>query len=165
MNIKINLKNIIINGLYAAIYVVLCAVFKPFSFGLIQIRISEALCIMPLFDTMSVISISIGCFLSNMFFGGEFIDAVFGTIATFIGLFCIRFIKKDNFFLKMLPTVISNMLIIPFVLRYAYGINEPLWLAAISVGFGEVVSVMAIGFSLYKALNKIGFRNIIKDYL
>lgn len=152
MNIK--LRTLLRNAAYAAIYVALCFVFAPISFSLVQVRIAEALCIMPLFDDPAVISITIGCFLSNLFMG-NIVDAIFGTLATFIGLYAIRFLKKKNFFIKMLPTILSNMLIIPFVLKYAYGLVEvPIIVSSIYVGIGEVIAVYFIGFLLYVALKK-----------
>ncbi len=86
------LNTILQNAVYTALYVVLCAVFAPISFSMVQVRIAEALCIMPLFDEFAIISISIGCFLSNIIFG-NIADAIFGTLATFIGLLCIKFLS------------------------------------------------------------------------
>ena len=81
-----------------------------------------------LFDDFAILSITLGCLLSNIFIFNSIIDAIFGTVATFIGLICIKFIKKNNFFLKMLPTILSNAIIIPFVLKFAYFENTPLFL-------------------------------------
>ena len=142
------------SAIYISLYIALCYVFAPISFGMIQVRIAEALCIMPLFDPFAIVAITIACFLSNLLISVSLIDAVFGSIATFIGLILIIYIKKNNFFLKMLPTVLSNAIIIPFVLKYAYGINEPLWLSGLTVGIGEVISVMGLGYLLYLYLNR-----------
>lgn len=149
-----DLRRILQNAVYAALYVALCYVFQPISFAAIQIRIAEAFCILPLFDDMAIISISIGCFLSNLLLSG-IIDAIFGTLATVIGLICIKLIKVDNFFIKMTPTVLSNAIIIPFVLRFAFGETMPLWLMAISIAAGEIVSVFVLGFILYNALKRM----------
>lgn len=149
------LNTILQNAVYTALYVVLCAVFAPISFSVVQVRIAEALCIMPLFDEFAIISISIGCFLSNIIFG-NIADAIFGTLATFIGLLCIKFIKKNNFFLKMFPTILSNTIIIPFVLKYGYGMIEvPIALSAVYIAIGELISIYGLGFLLYKALLKL----------
>lgn len=147
------LKDILRNAVYASLYVALCYVFQPISFAAIQVRIAESLCILPLFDDLAIISITIGCFLSNLLFSG-IIDAIFGTLATFIGLVLIKFIKIDNFFIKMLPTILSNAIIIPFVLRFAFGETMPLWLLAITIAIGEIIAVYVIGYVLYKVLLK-----------
>lgn len=156
-----DLRRILQNAIYAALYVALCYVFQPISFAAVQVRVAEALCILPLFDDMAIVSISIGCFISNLLFSG-IVDAVFGTLATFIGLLLIKFIKVDNFAVKMLPTVLSNAIIIPFVLRFAFGEAMPLWLLAISIAAGEVVSVYGLGYILYGALKKSNLMNKYK---
>ena len=148
------LNRILQNAMYTAIYVALCYVFQPISYGMIQVRIAEALCIMALFDDFAILSITLGCLLSNLFIFNSIIDAIFGTVATFIGLICIKFIKKNNFFLKMLPTILSNAIIIPFVLKFAYFENTPLLLSGVWVGLGEVVAVYVIGYILYHALQR-----------
>ena len=159
MNIKVN--RFIQNAVYTALYVALCAVFAPISFSMVQVRVAEALCIMPLFDEMAIISVSLGCFISNIIYGNV-IDAIFGTFATFIGLLCIKFIKKDNFFLKMLPTIVSNTIIIPFVLKYAYGLVEvPIILSAMFIAIGEIISIYLLGFLLYKAILKLKEKHIV----
>lgn len=156
-----DLRRVLQNAVYAALYVALCYVFQPISFGAIQVRIAEALCILPLFDDMAIVSISVGCFLSNILLSGA-IDAIFGTLATFIGLLLIKFIKVNNFAVKMLPTVLSNAIIIPFVLRFAFGETMPLWLLAISIAAGEIVSVYGLGYILYEALKKSNLMNKYK---
>ena len=151
MNKHLNI--VLRNAVYAALYVALCYVFQPISFGAIQVRVAEALCILPLFDEAAIFSVTLGCFLSNMLLSGM-IDAVFGTLATFIGLILIKFIKVDNFALKMLPTILANAIIIPFVLRFAFGEAMPLWLLGITIAVGEIISVYGLGFVLYNALKK-----------
>lgn len=148
-----NLRNILQNAIYTALYVALCYVFQPISFAAVQVRIAESLCILPLFDNTAIISISLGCFLSNLLFSG-IIDAIFGTLATFIGLVLIKYIKIDNFFIKMLPTIVSNAVLIPFVLRFAFGETMPLWLLSITIALGEIVAVYGLGYILYNALKK-----------
>ena len=151
------LNRILQNAMFTTIYVALCYVFQPISYGMIQVRIAEALCIMALFDDFAILSITLGCLLSNLFIFNSIIDAIFGTVATFIGLICIKFIKKNNFFLKMLPTILSNAIIIPFVLKFAYFENTPLFLSGVWVGLGEVVAVYVIGYILYQALQRTRF--------
>ena len=160
-----DVKKLVSNAFYTALYVVLCYVFQPISFGAIQVRIAEALCVLPIFDKTAVISITLGCFLSNFLFSSIY-DAIFGTLATFIGLLFIVFIKKDNFyigfkdkkikidafFVRMLPTIISNAVIVPFVIKYAFGDTMPLLLIAATVGIGEIISIYGLGYILYNAL-------------
>ena len=148
-----NKTNIIArNATYTALYVALCFLLAPFSYGSIQVRVAESLTVLALFDPYAIISISLGCFLSNLFMSNIY-DIIFGTLATFIGLFLISKIKIDNFFVKMFPTIISNAIIIPFVLRYGYKLNDiVLYMEFIFIAIGEIISVYGIGYILYKSL-------------
>ena len=164
---KIELKDILRNAVYIAFYVVLCKLFAPISYGPIQVRIAEAMCIMVLFDNFAVVSITIACFFSNLMFGGTpnpMIDAIVGSLATFIGLYCATLIKSNNFFLKMLPTIVSNAVIIPFELIVLMGWDTvdafgrtlvgklAIVASVVSVAIGEVIAIYVLGYVLYKML-------------
>ena len=101
VNKSFSIKDLTRNAIYIALYVALCYAFAPISFSVIQVRVAEALCILPIFDPFAVVSITIGCSLSNLIIFNSPIDAIFGGIATFIGLVLILYIKKNNFFLKI----------------------------------------------------------------
>ena len=146
MKFDLSGKNIALNALYISIYVVVTYALKPFSYGPIQVRVSEALCILPLFDSLPVISITIGCFIANSL-NGNVIDMVFGTLATFIGLFFTYILRKKNYFIATSPTLISNALIIPFVLKYGYDMPDLVILTeALFILIGEAISVYIIGY-------------------
>ena len=166
---NIDLRIILRNAVYAALYVVLCFVFAPISFGPIQVRIAEVLCILILFDDYAAISITLGCFLSNFLVGGTpqpIIDAFLGSLATFIGLYVVRYIKSNNYFLKMLPTIVSNAIIIPYELIIIMGWDNvdlfgktfvgkfAIIITVISVAIGEIIALYILGYILYKALKK-----------
>lgn len=165
-----NLKTILRNAIYAALYVALCYIFQPISFGPIQVRIAEALCILVLFDKNAVFSVTMGCFLSNLLVGGTpqpIVDAFLGSLATFIGLYVARFIKTDNFFIKMLPIIISNAIIIPFELIVIMGWGNveifgktivgslAIIITVISVTIGEVIAMYVLGYILYKTIKRL----------
>jgi uncharacterized membrane protein len=94
----------------AALYVILTIVSGLLGLdgkGFIQVRFSEALCILPIFTTAAIPGVTVGCFLYNLIFCSP-IDAVFGTLATLIGVLCVHFIPifKKHIFLTGIPTVI-----------------------------------------------------------
>lgn len=156
MKFDLSGKNIALNALYISIYVVVTYALKPFSYGPIQVRVSESLCILPLFDSLPVISITIGCFIANSL-NGNVIDMVFGTLATFIGLFFTYKLRKKNYFIATSPTIISNALIIPFVLKYGYGMADiVIWIEALFIILGEAISIYIIGYVL-KPLFKMNY--------
>ena len=69
----------------AALYVVLTIIFAPISFGSAQLRIAEALTILPMFTPAAVPGLFIGCIIANFIGGGIIVDIIFGSIATLIG--------------------------------------------------------------------------------
>ena len=69
----------------AALYVVLTYVFSAFASGVIQVRVSEALTVLPAFTPAAIPGLVIGCLLSNTLTGCVLLDIIFGSVATLIG--------------------------------------------------------------------------------
>ena len=136
----------------AAEYVALTIAFAPFSFKEIQVRISESLTILPIFTPAAVPGLAVGCLLANILGGAVAADVVFGSLATLIGAVGTRMLRDKNPVLAVIPPIIANMLIVPFVLRYAYGVPLPIPLMMGTVGIGEMISCGVLGLLLYKAL-------------
>ena len=141
-------------ALIAALYVVLTMVFAPFSFREMQVRVSEALTILPACTPAAVPGLFIGCLLANLLGGAAVPDVIFGSLATLIGAFFTWKLRNKHPFLAPVPPILSNMLIIPFVLRYAYGVPMAIPFMMLTVGFGEVLSCGVLGMLLYYALKK-----------
>ena len=140
-------------ALIAAIYVVLTVVFAPFSFGEVQVRIAEALTILPVFLPAAVPGLFVGCLLGNMLGGAVLPDIIFGSLATLIGAIGTRALRKAHPFLAPIPPIAANTVIVPFVLKYAYAVDLPIPFMMLTVGIGEVVSCGIFGLVLYYALN------------
>ena len=131
---------------------VLTVAFAPFSFKEIQVSISESLTILPMFTPAAVPGLAVGCLLANILGGAVVADVVFGSLATLIGAVGTRMLRDKNPVLAVIPPIIANMLIVPFVLRYAYGVPLPIPLMMGTVGIGEMISCGVLGLLLYKAL-------------
>ena len=131
----------------AAVYVVLTLAFAPISFGAIQFRISEALCILPFFTVAAVPGVSIGCLLANIL-----ADIIFGTLATLIGAIVSYRLRSVSKWLVCVPPILANAIIIPFVLKYAYGLPDLIPYLMLTVGIGEVLAVGVLGNLLMLAL-------------
>ena len=139
-------------AMIAALYVVLTYVFAPISFSEIQVRIAEALTILPVFTSAAIPGLFIGCLLGNIIGGALIPDVIFGSLATLIGAFFTWKLRNAHPFLAPIPPVLSNMIIVPFVLKYAYLIDLPIPLMMLTVGIGEVLSCGVLGLFLYYAL-------------
>ena len=62
-------------GMVAALYVVLCMALQPFSYGAVQVRVAEALCLLPVFGAEYIFGVVLGCFLANLL-GSTIVDAL-----------------------------------------------------------------------------------------
>ena len=147
-------------ALIAAIYVVLTYFINAFNLasGAIQVRISEALTILPFFTPAAIPGLTIGCFLSNLLTGCLPMDILFGSLATLLGAvgsYCLRKYK----WLVPLPPIVANTLIVPYVLAYVYGAEGSIPFFMITVGIGEVISCYVLGGILLNAL--LPYRNIL----
>ena len=141
-------------AMIAAIYVVLTLVFQAISFGEIQVRIAEALTILPAFTPAAIPGLFIGCIIGNIFGGSILPDIIFGSLATLIGACFTYVLRKQNKYFAPLPPILSNTIIVPLVLRYAYGFNLPIAFMMLTVGIGEIISCGVLGTILYSSLAK-----------
>ncbi len=147
-------------ALIAALYVGLTYVSSLLGLagGVIQVRFSEALIALVLLMPEAVVGITLGCFLANIITGGILWDVIFGTLATLIGALLGRMMRKlpeKLLWLATLPTVVSNAIIIPFVLIYAYGAPDAYYYIMLTVGAGELISATLFGTALFYSLKKI----------
>ena len=88
----------------AAIYVVLTIFISAFNLasGAIQVRISEALTILPFFTPAAIPGLAIGCLLSNLLTGVAVYDVVFGSLATLLGAVGTYLLRKHKFCARFL---------------------------------------------------------------
>ena len=135
----------------AALYVVLTVIFAPISFGEMQVRISEALTILLLFTPAAIPGLFVGCLLGNLLGGAIPLDVICGSLATLIGA-AGGYLLRKNRWLVPLPTVLANAVIVPFVLRYGYGVELPVLLMAAYVAVGEIISCYGLGELLCSVL-------------
>ena len=140
-------------ALIAALYTVLTIIAAGFDLasGAIQVRFSEALTIMPFFTPAAIPGLTLGCLLSNILTGCALPDIIFGTLATLLGALG-SYALRSNRFLCAIPPIVSNALIIPFILTYAYHIPGGIPLFMLTVGLGELISCMGLGQILIQAL-------------
>ncbi len=135
----------------AAIYVVLTLIFAPISYGEVQVRISEALTILPFFTPAAIPGLFIGCLIANFLGGSIILDVIFGSIATLIGA-AGTYLLRNNRWLAPLPPIISNTIIVPLVLRYGYGVPLPIPMLMLFIVIGEIISCYVLGEIVLAAL-------------
>lgn len=149
-------------AIIAALYVVFTGISAMFGMasGVIQIRLSEALTVLPYFTPAAIPGVTIGCLLANLLTGAPLPDIIFGTLATFLGVLGASLLRKKKYLIA-LPTILSNALIIPLVLQYAYGVPDGFWFLFLTVGAGEVISAGILGHLLLYVLNKTNIRQML----
>ena len=153
------LKFITQAALIAALYVVLTHLSNILGLAsnAVQVRFSEALCVLPFFTPAAIPGLFIGCIISNLTMGSVIWDVIFGSLATLIGALIAS--KLKNKYLVPIPTVIANTVIVPFVILFCYT-EKSLWtvptylFGVVGVFLGEVISAYIFGVILHSALNK-----------
>lgn len=141
-------------AMIAAIYVVLTYLFAPFSFGEIQVRLAEALTILPVFTPAAIPGLFVGCLIGNIIGGAILPDIIFGSLATLLGAYFTYRLRNGSKYLAPLPPIAANTIIVPFILKLGYGLPLPIPLMMLTVGIGEVISCGVLGIIVYHALNR-----------
>ena len=156
-------------GMIAALYVVLTYVANLLGLasGAIQVRLSEALTILPVFTASAIPGLTVGCVLANLLTGCAAWDVVFGSVATLLGAIGTRMLK-DKPALAWIPPVVSNAVVVPIILMKVYGVTDItvfgqyfgpdiIWLMlVVTVGIGEIVSCGGLGMLLYGVVKRTG---------
>ena len=147
-------RNLTQAAMIAAMYVVLTYLANAMGLanGAIQVRFSEALCVLPYFTASAVPGLFIGCVISNFLTGCALPDVIFGGVATLIGA-VVTWKFRNNKWMAPVGPIISNAVIVPFVLLYAYGV-KPLCFSFVTVTIGEIISCGVLGMILLFALEK-----------
>ena len=144
-------------AIIAALYVVLTMLANALGLANYpgQLRFSEALTVLPLFTGAAIPGLFVGCLISNILSGAVIWDVIFGSLATLIGAIG-TYLHRRYKLLPLLPPIISNTLIVPFVLAYGYGIEGTIPFFMLTVGLGEAISCGVLGYLLMLVLRKNG---------
>lgn len=142
-------------AMIAALYVVLTLIANAFGLAnyAIQVRFSEGLTILPFFTPAAIPGLFAGCFIANILTGAIPLDVIFGSMATLLGAIGTYGLRKYKW-LAPIPPIISNVIIVPYVLMYVYQFEGSLIYFMITVGIGEIISCGVIGMSILLTLEK-----------
>lgn len=147
-------------AMIAALYVVLTVFINAFNLasGAIQVRISEALTVLPAFTPAAIPGLFLGCLISNVITGCLPLDILFGSLATLLGALGTYLLRRFKWAVPV-PPILANAIIVPFVLAYVYHIPGGVPYFMVTVGIGEILSCGVLGMILYQVLAK--YRNVI----
>ena len=152
---SMTVRELVRGAIIAAIYALLTIFLAPISSGLIQCRVSEALCVLPFFTFSAVPGLFIGCLLANLLTGAPAYDVVFGSLATLAAAYTTyRMRKIAPKYLAPLPSVVINALVVGALLVYVYDVGVNYWVAAGYVAVGQAIACFVIGLPLLSLLQK-----------
>lgn len=134
----------------AAMYAAVTIALGHFGSGLFQVRISEALTILPMFTPAAIPGLFVGCVISNIITGNGPVDVIFGSFATLLAAFLSY--KMPNKYLVPLPPVVVNAIVVGFILNYVLAVPLP---AAMGwVALGQIISCYGAGSILIFLLER-----------
>lgn len=133
-----------------AIYATITIAFASISYGQVQVRISEALTILPFFTPAAIPGLFIGCILANIYGGQGMVDIVFGSLATLLAAFLSY--KMPKKWLVPIPPIVVNGIVVGFILNYLYGL--PLIVMMGWVSLGQLIACYGLGYPLMVILEK-----------
>ena len=149
-------KHLVLSAFIGSAYAVLTIMLIPFSYGQIQVRISEALTLLPYFSSFSIPGLFIGCLIANLVGGYGLPDIIFGSLATLTAAILTYYIGKSNIkykkYLAPLPPVVINAVVVGLILKFT--LNLPLIVSMFWVGLGEAISCYIFGLILVSVIEK-----------
>ena len=155
MLISLNTKIIAQTGIIAALYAVITIILAPISYGPIQVRVSEALTVLPYITPAAIPGLFIGCLVANVYGGLGLADIFGGSLCTLIAaMFTYLLSKSKKPFLAPLPPVVINALGVSFYLHILF--KYPYWLTVLYIAVGEFFACFVLGYSLLQLLLKRG---------
>jgi len=158
-------KDLTLAAVVAALYAALTLALPGPSYGYAQLRVAEALTVLPFLFPATAPGLLVGCLVANLLSPYGLVDIVCGTAAT--GLAAVLTLKAPNRFLAPLPPVLCNGIIVGGMLAwYEAGFGPNFWpmfaLSGPGVALGELAACYVLGGILLKVLPNVSyFRNMM----
>ncbi len=159
---NISTKSLVHAAAIAAVYAALTLLLEPISYGPIQLRVSEALCVMVFFTPAAVPGLFVGCVLANILGGFGLYDIVLGSLATLIAAY-LGYRLREYKWLVPLPAVVANALIVGPMLFYLYQLGETALLCVATVGIGQFLACYVLGIPLLLLMERLGLRRLLAE--
>ncbi len=148
-------------GLIGGMYAALCLLLAPISYGALQVRVAEALTVLPIFTPAAIPGLTVGCLIANLLAGGAVgaWDWLFGTLTTLAAAWMTRALRGvtvcDLPLLSLLPPVLFNAVVIGAEIALAGGQPALFWLYAAQIAAGQTVACFGGGLLLASAVKRI----------
>ncbi len=150
-------KQLAIAGIIAGIYAALTLLLPIPQYHGIQLRVAEAMTLLPFLFPGAIPGLAVGCFLANLLGSPFVLDWIFGTLATLLAALWTS--RMPNKYLAALPPVICNAVIVGAEIAYFATLDGAAFLPAfalnaLTVGIGEAVACFVLGILLVKVLSR-----------
>ncbi|HHX51219.1 MAG TPA: QueT transporter family protein [Clostridia bacterium] len=139
-------------ALIAALYVVLCIVFQPISYGVVQLRLAEGLTLLPILYLEAVPGLFVGALVANMYGGLGLVDVMGGSLTTLLAAAVTYYFRGS--ILSYLSPVVFNAFLVSAYLHLLF--KWPYWLTVLSIGLSEGLVVFTLGHGLVTVLKRYG---------
>lgn len=154
---KFSVRDLTLAAVIAAIYAALTLFLPIPQYGGVQLRVAEALTVLPFLLPQAVPGLAVGCFIANLLGSPMVADWIFGTLATLLAAVWTSRVK--NRWLAPLPPVVCNAAIVGAEVAWFFPEGMAFWpayaLNALSVGLGEWIACYLMGGLLLTALPKL----------
>lgn len=137
-------------GIIAAIYVAITFAFAPISYGQVQIRLAEALTLLPMLFPEAIFGLFIGCLLANLLGPWGAADIIFGSLITLVAAFVTYRFRYTA--IAYLSPILLNAFGVSLYLYVLFRI--PYWVTVFYIGAGQAVAVLALGIPLLRLAEK-----------
>ena len=171
---KISPKEISRCSVVAALYAAVSVMLLPLSFGAIQVRVAEALTVLPVLTPRGVWGVTLGCIITNAYgvaTGANILgaaDIIIGSVATFSAAVLTRLLRRFEIkglpVLATVPPVLINAVIIGAEITFAETgtISSPLLIFnMLYVGAGQLLSCSVLGLLLFWSIKRTGLDKIL----
>lgn len=143
-------KHIARIGIIAGLYVAITFLLSAISFGPLQVRLSEALTLLPVIYPEAIMGLFLGCFLANLLGPYGAVDIIFGSLTTLAAAF-ITYRFRHNIIACLSPILLNAF----FVSLYLYAFfRVPYWPTVMAIGLGESIAVLGLGIPLIRLLQR-----------
>jgi len=149
--VRLGARDIAYAGIIGALYAVLTIALSPISYGVYQVRVAEALTVLPFLYPFAIIGLFIGCLLANIFGGNGLQDIVFGSVFTLVAgylTYLTSKIKSEEVGIALapLPPVIINAFGVAIYLSKITGMSY--FFVVQMIGAGQLIACYILGIPL-----------------
>jgi uncharacterized membrane protein len=154
MNARLLGRQVSFAGVIAAIYAAVTFVLGPLGYSWLQVRLSEALAPLPfLFGFPAVVGLTLGCVVANAFSPVGLYDLLFGPILTLIAAVLSWKLHLGKRLVACAYPVVVNAFGVSIYVAGFFLV--PYFVTVVTIGVGEFIAAVLVGYPLLRALEKI----------